>query len=147
MGGIQPCHPMIACAPLPPAPSPTTSRTPHSVEHRPRGILLGGIYEQARSKLQSLQSLFRNVFETHGRLQELSVLLLELFLLFSRNKGSSCINNTSTLLTCGASWAPKAASKSSPEAPRVQVASNKVERFQEPASPRCQERDFSSLLR
>ena len=55
--------------------------------------------------MQSLQSLFTNVVETHGRLQELSLLLLELFLLFSRNKGSSCINNTSTLLTCGASWA------------------------------------------
>ena len=42
---------------------------------------------------------------------------------------------------------PKAASKSSPEAPRVQAASNKPKRFQEPTRPRCQERAFSSLLR
>ena len=50
MGGIQPCHPMIACAPLPPAPSPTTSRTPHSVEHRPRQTVLRQRYNLAQSK-------------------------------------------------------------------------------------------------
>ena len=50
MGGIQPCHPMIACAPLPPAPSPTTSRTPHFVEHRPRQTVLRQRYNLAQSK-------------------------------------------------------------------------------------------------
>ena len=41
---------MIACAPLPPAPSPTTSRTPHFVEHRPRQTVLRQRYNLAQSK-------------------------------------------------------------------------------------------------
>ena len=41
---------MILARPSPQHPGPTASRTPHSVEHRPRRTVLGWRYKQARSK-------------------------------------------------------------------------------------------------
>ena len=127
MGGIQPCHPMIACAPLPPAPSPTTSRTPHSVEHRPRQTVLRQRYNLAQSKHAVAYCWrWRRTYFTlrEDRLHEAQT---------EPNYDNACAyrDANGSLFLCT----------------RTPMPSGRTKRVQELTRPRYQEQAFSSLLK